>query len=382
VPFDIRLVAYAPNGASLGLLPHPLSIQVAWPLNDVPSLKFAYSRHAVGADLIAEPCEIGVQWTADGHSWQEPGDGRFILARREGDQLDPSGVWKYDCPSYIWVLKKAIMYAHPDFAPVNGQRVYSTSATAGFIMNDLIAEAKARGALEGFFWTFNGSTDSSSQTWNQFFAYGIPLGTDVLSVLLTLADAGLIDFRMTNSRTLSAWRPGTTIFRDRTTIPAPVALAAGRDISAAPDVGTLEDMTSSVYIVGDDSFRQEVGSGGTQPPWGRWETSTRQVGVTHENAATLLGITLLVRGVSERVQRTRELSFTSGTRWLPLRDYLTGDLIYAPGEAGERVKLRVQQITLTRTERGVTSGNLILNDRLADHEIRLRRSIANLAHRP
>ncbi|MEU6743747.1 hypothetical protein [Streptosporangium sandarakinum] len=54
----------------------------------------------------------------------------------------------------------------------------------------------------------------------------------------------------------------------------------------------------------------------------------------------------------------------------------------APGEAGQRKALRVRQITLTRTDRGVVSGDLILDDRLADQDIRLRRRIALLTHRP
>lgn len=67
---------------------HPLNLQVAWPLNDMQSVRFAHSSRAVGADLIAQPCEIGVQWSADGATWTENGDGRFLI-RREGDQLGP-----------------------------------------------------------------------------------------------------------------------------------------------------------------------------------------------------------------------------------------------------------------------------------------------------
>lgn len=382
--FDLRLVAYAPNGVRLGILPHPLNVQAAWPLNDVPSLKFAYSAHAVGAELIAQPCEIGVQWSADGTVWTENGDGRFLLARREGDQLDSSGVWRFDCPSYLWVLKKAVTYAHASIAPVNGQRVYGSpapNATAGFIMNSLLTEAQARGALSGFSWTFTGSLDTAGLSWNQTLSLGVPLGTDVLSVMLTLLDAGLIDIRMTGPRTLSAWRPGTAIFRNLTTTPTPVELAGGRDISAAPDVGTLEDLASAAYVVGDNSFRVERVNVGTPLPWGRWEVGVRQVGVTEATAANLLGESLLVRGAVERVQRTRELSF-GRARWLPLRDYLPGDRIYAPGEAGQREPLRVRQITLTRTDRSVVSGNLVLDDRLADQEIRLRRRIAGMSIRP
>ncbi|MEV4016861.1 hypothetical protein AB0J35_40845 [Nonomuraea angiospora] len=244
------------------------------------------------------------------------------------------------------MLKKAVTYAHASIAPVNGQRVYGSptpNATSGFIINSLLTEAQARGALAGFTWLFTGSLDTAGLTWNQTFGLGIPLGTDVLAVLLTLVDAGLIDIRMTGPRTLSAWRPGTVIFRDLTTGATPVELAGGRDIRAAPDVGTLEDLASAAY----------------------------EEGVADEG-----------RGAVERVQRTRELVFANTTRWLQLRDYLPGDRIYAPGEAGQRVKLRVRQITLTRTDRGVVGGNLVLDDRLADQEIRLRRRIAGMSIRP
>jgi hypothetical protein len=255
------------------------------------------------------------------------------------------------------------------------------NATAGFITNSLLTEAQAGGALTGFTWTFTGSLDTAALSWSQPFGLGVPLGTDVPVVLLTLVDAGLIDIRMTGPRALSAWRPGTVIFRDLTITPTPVELVGGRDISAASDVGTLEDPASAAYVVGDSSFRTERVNVGTSLPWGRWEVGVRQVGVTEATAATLVGDSLLVRGAVERVQRTRELVFTPGSRWLPLWDCLPGERIYAPGEAGQRVKLRVRQITLTRTERGVVSG-LILDDRLADQEIRLRRRIAGMSIRP
>ncbi|MEV4177008.1 hypothetical protein [Nonomuraea sp. NPDC049709] len=213
-------------------------------------------------------------------------------------------------------------------------------------MNSLLTEAQARGALSGFGWTFTGSLDTAGLTWNQTFSLGVPLGTAVLAVLLTLVDAGLIDIRMTGPRTLSAWRPSTATLRDLTTIATPVELAAGRDIRAAPDVGTLEDLASAAYVVGDNSFRTERTNVGTPLPWGRWEVGVRQVGVTEATAATLVGDSLLVRGAVERVQRTRELSL-AGARRLPLRDYLPGDRIWAPGEAGQRRALRVRQITLT-----------------------------------
>jgi hypothetical protein len=47
--FDLRLVACSPFGIRLGSLPHPLSVEVGWPLNDVPSLKLNYIATVTGA---------------------------------------------------------------------------------------------------------------------------------------------------------------------------------------------------------------------------------------------------------------------------------------------------------------------------------------------
>ena len=41
--FDLRLVAYLPNGARLGLLPNPASVNVSFVHNDVGALTVTYS---------------------------------------------------------------------------------------------------------------------------------------------------------------------------------------------------------------------------------------------------------------------------------------------------------------------------------------------------
>lgn len=379
--FNLRLVAYDPNGARRGLLPHPLSIEVGFPLNDLPVLKFSYSKRAVGADLISTPCEIGVQWSADGDSWTEYPEARFLLVHREGDQLDQRAVWRFDCPSYLWTLRKAVVYAHASIPPTNGRRVFSSSASGGFILHTLMSEAQARGALTGMTWTFTSSIDTAAASWSPFMGMGIPLGTDLLSVLLRLVEYGLLDFRLTGARQLSAWKPNTGALRDLTTGASPVILRGGRDVTAAPDVGTRKDMASAAYVVGDNDVRQEVVNVGTPLPWGRWEIGMRQPGLTDSGAAHTAGTAALLTATTERVQRTREIT-THGARWLPLRDYRPGDLILAPGDEGVLQPLRIRQVTVTRTMRGVVAGNLILSDRFEDHDLRMTRLLAALAARP
>lgn len=53
------------------MLPHPLAVEAGRPLNDVPSLKIAYTNAATGAGLLGQPGEIAVQWSTDGTTWTE-----------------------------------------------------------------------------------------------------------------------------------------------------------------------------------------------------------------------------------------------------------------------------------------------------------------------
>ncbi|MEV6154910.1 hypothetical protein AB0L53_31675 [Nonomuraea sp. NPDC052129] len=381
MPFDLRLIVFHPNGDRRGLLAHPLHIQAAFPFNDIPSLKFSYSMHAPGADLITTPCEIGLQWSSDGNTWLEFPEGRFLLIQRQGDQIDQGAVWQFDCPSYLWTLQKAVTFANSSVEPTNGNRVFSAAATSGFIMQTLLGEAQTRGALSGLTWTFNASTDSSAASWGNPMAMGVPLGTDLLAVLLRLVSYGLLDFRLTGARQLSAWNANSGALRDLSTGASPVILRAGRDVTAAPDVVTLEDMASAAYVVGDNNIRQEAVNIGASLPWGRWEAGVREVGITSTTSANNIGTVTVLRGSQQSVQRTREITMYQA-RHLPLRDYRAGDTILAPSDGGELAPMRVRQITLTRSAGGVVAGNLILADRREDYQLRVARQIAALSARP
>ncbi|HUR06988.1 MAG TPA: hypothetical protein VM347_30895, partial [Nonomuraea sp.] len=126
--FDLRLVAYAPFGDRLGVLPHPLSVETGWPLNDVSSLKLAYTTTATGAALLDQPCEIAVEWSTDGTVWTEAPDSRFLRIKRRGDNSDATGLARFELPGLVWMLRKIVLY--PGVAPlVDGKRSF-LSATA------------------------------------------------------------------------------------------------------------------------------------------------------------------------------------------------------------------------------------------------------------
>ncbi|MFI7705520.1 hypothetical protein [Nonomuraea sp. NPDC049480] len=370
--FDVRIIAYAPNGDRLGLLPHPLAWQTGHPLNDVPSMTLRYSRHAIGADLLAQPCEVAIEWSEDGQTWVEPPDSRFLRIRRGTAVTDESGVETFELPGYGWQLRKIVLFPGP--APlVDGKRAF-TSATPGSILQTFLAEAKVRGALPELDWTFDTEQDSDNKPWAKILTIYYQPGLDALTTLINLAEQSVVDFRMVG-RTLHVYNADSALARDRTAAPR-VDLRLGRDVLDAPDTGTLEDAASAVLVVGDEGFRRSYSSSAVLP-WGRWENYIGQGGVSDEGTAFLLAESSLLRAARERVQHTREIT-PYGARWLPWRDYQPGDKIIAPASGGALAPLRVRQITLTKDDKGVVGGNVVLNDRFLEQSIRLARRTAGI----
>ncbi|WP_433235550.1 hypothetical protein ACQPYK_25535 [Streptosporangium sp. CA-135522] len=370
--FDLRLVVYAPNSDKLGLLPQPLAFQTGQPLNDVPALTLRYSRHALGAGLLASPCEVAVEWSGDGQTWTEAPDSRFLRIKRGTDVTDENGMETFEMPGYGWQLRKIVLYAGP--APlVDGKRAF-TSATPGSILQTFLTEAQARGALPALDWTFNTTHDSAGQPWAKIMTIYYQPGLDALTTLINLAEQSVIDFRM-QGRTLHVYNADTELANDLTTGPPRVDLLLGRDVLNAPDMGTLEDAASAVLVVGD-GFRQSYSSSAVLP-WGRWENYIGQGGVSDTGTAFLLAESSLLRAAQERVQHTREITPYSA-RWLPWKDYQPGDKVIAPASSGTLAPLRVRQITLTKDAKGMVGGNVVLNDRFLEQSIRLARRTAGI----
>ncbi|GAA1769884.1 fibronectin type III domain-containing protein [Nonomuraea bangladeshensis] len=370
--YELRLVAYAPNGPKLGLLPHPLTFEVGQPLNDVPSMTLRYSRHALGADLLAHPCEVAVEWSEDGQTWVEPPDARLLRIRRGTAVTDEAGVGMFELPGYGWQLRKVVLFPGPT-PLVDGKRAF-TSATPGTILQTFLAEAQTRGALPALDWTFTTTHDSAGQPWAKILTIYYQPGLDALTTLINLAEQSVIDWRM-EGRTLRVFNADTVLARDRTAAPR-VDLRLGRDVLDAPDTGTLEDAANAVLVVGDEGFRRSYGSSAVLP-WGRWENYIGQGGVSDEGTAFLLAEGSLLRAARERVQHTREITPYSA-RWLPWRDYQPGDKIIAPADGGTLAPLRVRQITLTKDDKGTVGGNVVLNDRFLEQSIRFARRTAGI----
>ena len=365
--YGVRLVAYEPNGPRLGLLSAPLSFEAGAPLNDVSSLRLDYTSHAPGDDLLAQPCEVALEYSTGG-GWVEPPNARFLRIKRTSDSTDQTGKRSFACPGYAWQFKKAVLY--PGGTLVDGKRQFA-AVPAGAVLRTLVDEAKARGALAGMTAGFTASTDSAGQPWAATLTIALEPGVDLLTLLLNLSDQGVIDWRM-NGRTLEVFNEGTVLAVDRSAGPGLVDLRLGRDVDQAPDDATLEDVSTAILIAGEGGFTHEVTNASANAPWGRWETYQQQGGVSDEGTATALAQAALERASGERVQITRAVTF-GAARWLPWADYAPGDLVLAPGDGGRMEPLRIRQITVSRAGDGKLSGNLVLNDRFLEDDIKLAR---------
>ncbi|WP_162795819.1 fibronectin type III domain-containing protein [Nonomuraea lactucae] len=374
-PYGLRLVAYAPNGGRRGTLPHHLGFEVGLPLNDVPSLKLTYPTAGVGAAWLEQPVEIAVEYAVAGGAWVEPDGGRFIRIKRGADATDRAGTRTYECPAYSWQLRKLIMYTGGVMA--EGKRQFS-AVTPGALLRTLVLEGQARGALPGLTIDFTSTHDSAGQAWdgNKKLAVEIEPGIDLLTLLINLSEQGVLDWTMTGRR-LRVYREGTVLGRQPGAGAGPVDLRLGRDIDEAPDTATLEDFATAILVRGEKGLAVEVTNPSAVAPWGRWETTQSQGGISDQGTAVLLGQNALERASRERAQITRGIR-VEAARWLPLAHYRPGDVIKAPGDGGQMQPLRVRQVTLAVDKDGSISGNLVLNDRFIEREIRLARQAAGI----
>lgn len=370
---SIRLVAYAPNGDRLGVLPTPQGSQAAFVLGDVGAFSVDYPSAGPRSPFLAGPCEVAVELSYDdGQTWSEPNDARFLRLRRKGDTLDRPQVVTYEGPSLAWVFSKARVLPEGKLN-ADGKRAF-LSATAGTILRTLGQEAQARGALAGIdLSTFGTATDSAGQPWDKIITIYYEPGLDYLSILLNLQQQGIIDFTMAK-RSLRLFNADTVMAG-----PSDASLVRGRDLSEAPYQGTLEGLASFAYLLGDEGAAFSRTNPEALAPWGRWETFITQGGVSDPGTMTVLTDAALTLASDERVENTYGLAFSDPSP-LPFRDYALGqDVLVRDGDALPQ-SLRVRQVTLTTDEKGAVSGNVVLNDRFLEAEVRQSRRVTGITN--
>lgn len=367
---DLRLKAYAPNGASHGQLPAPDSFSLAVPLNDTPSLTLNYGVVGARADLLGQPVELAVEVSGDGGAtWSEPDDCRFIYVRDGRDPIKTADTYAVEAPGYIWRLGKARVLDE-GLATEEGRRVFQ-DVTPGAIVTTLWDEAQARGALDGMSLSGSEALDAAGVAWGTTLTRDYELGADYLTVLRELAETGWLDFRM-SGRTLKVWKPDTALATDRTVGGSQVTLTP-MHVTEAPFRRTWEGLADFLRVQGDAGAYVDMTNPGALAPWGRWEDYTTQGGVTDTGTLTALGerYQTLTEGV--RAEYTQGLAL-GGDAPRPFLDFFAGDFIWSRSLSGAPVRYRVRQVTLQK-EGTTVQGNVVLNDRFLEEDIRTQRAL-------
>lgn len=370
-----RLRTYAPNGALSGALPSPMGISLGVPLNDMPALQLDYHPRSTGASILANPCEVAVEFldpsTGD---YAEPPGCRFLNLRVSGDRLQTAAAAQYTMPSYGWQLRKVRNINTAAFDE-EGRRSF-LAASPGEILATLINEAKGRGNIPQLLIDFDGNEDSDGQEWDNALTISLDAGQDVWSILDAFTRQGMCDWRM-NGRTLQVYNPDSFLDRDLTNDPA-VILRPYRDHIAEPNDSTYEELASKILIHGDESAFLEVSNPSAMTPWGEWEEYHMQAGVEDTGTMTLLAQRILEGRAQARIQMTRQVIVTDGSP-LPFFSYRPGDHILSTDEEGnQNTSLRIHQITVSTGDQNTAEVHLTLNDRFMEREVRNQRALNSL----
>lgn len=378
--WDVRLVAYEPYGPRLGYMPFPLDMSATVPFNDVSSLTVQYSSLTAGGEFLmrglSQGLEIALE-TYDNAGWFEPPNSRFILIRRAKELTDLTKNFDLTLPGYGWLMRKARNLNTSALLPSThsqaGKRAFY-SANAGTIIGTLLQENRARGGVPVDV-DFTNTVDSAGVLWDKIITIYYELGMDVWTILENLTAQGVVDWRI-QGRTLQLYNVDTVLAQDRTLEDPPVRLHLSRDVLEAPDEESIEEVVSSVLIRGDNGLTISEDNVSAPTPWGKWEGFISQGGVSDEGTARTLVQADLSRGSRTRGQYTRGLTFLN-TQFYPFVRFSPGDYVIAPTFDETNEKVRVQQITITKGQNGV-GGNVILNDRFIEAELRRSRRITGI----
>lgn len=375
----VRLIAYTPNGASLGPLPQSESHQAQFVLNDVGALTISYPPTAARADLLAQaPLEVAAEVSWDGGlTWSEPRNARFLYLREGRDPIKTEDAFAIEAPSYIKRLEKALV-GTANLTVESGKREFVT-ATPGAILTALWDEAQGRGALSGMTRTWNATQDSAGAPWPESFSITYDPGGNLLAVLATMAESGWVDFA-TQGRSVQVYvaEHASGLAADRTTGALPVTLRFGRDLTEAPFRRTWEGLADTALVLGDNGAKVTRVNPAALKPWGVQETFVTASGVEDAGTLSTLGDAALTYTEQARAEHTFGLGF-GATPHLPFRDYQPGEWIQAATSGTVApARMRVRSLTLTRDADGSTGGNVVLNDRFLEADVLQNRRVQRI----
>jgi hypothetical protein len=370
-----RLVAYTVLGDRLGVIPDSLVTTVTCPFgSDLAALQIDYPAQGRRHGLLETKPEVAVEWWDEAaDEWAEPDNARFHVIKRSWNSATDEESRKYDAVGVGWLTRKARVWTGKNMN-ASGQRQWN-ALSPGAIVGTVFDDAQGRGWGPGLSRTFTDSHDSAGEPWANELTIAFAPSDALDTVISSLVTQGVADVSWTG-RALNLYNADATLGRDLTLGDAPVWVRHS-GVTSAPEEGTIENLTTAVRIAVDNGGTFDRENPEALTTYGRLETFQTQSGVTDEATIALLSQQSLKEGEAEQVQLSREFNTDSTTFW-PWRDYRPGDWVFVDredGNARSRDRVRVQQVSLTRNEEGV-SGHVTLGTRLDDYLTRLGRRTA------
>ena len=362
---DFRFTAHDPQtGAFLHRLPRPEKVQIGDTFGTRGTLDLTFSSKALNAKTMPTFVEIRQEATFDnGATWAAIGPNYLRLSGSHED-TDQAGMRTVKFVSRDWLLGKARV-GEGDLPLIDGKRPFYQSSP-GTIMRTLLLEAKDRGAAQGIeIGEFTGARDSSGHSWGKVATIYYSPGLSVLNVLENLVEQGLCDYRM-DGNIMRLYEPETTMGHDHTTGTDPVRIHG--NVTEAPVNYTLEDLTTSALLIGEDGFELEVDNPSAPDDYGRLEVTIEQGGVNQEGTARIMVDEALNKG-SREIREITRTQRVEGLKFLPYRDYRVGDFVQVRDQ-GTWERYRVREIQAVREKEGWTV-HTVVNDRLQELLLKL-----------
>ncbi|MFE0472509.1 hypothetical protein ACFW2V_12935 [Streptomyces sp. NPDC058947] len=380
----VRFRIYAPNGASQGILPNPLSWEAGIPYNDMPSLTMTYPDGSEAAERLKNPCEIALELRDPntGTFTEHPGC-RFINIRRSVDLASRPRILSFTMPSYGWMLKK-VRWLDPDFFRLNkeGQVVYRAVHTPAQPLVDMIELAKARGNVPGLTIPFTPFLDTNGDGWpDSVRGLSFDYGQDAWSILDSMSKQGYFDWRM-NKRALELYSPNKILKRMLDTDTG-VHIHSMLATTEEPVERTWEEVAGTLVAIGDKGVTSGMVVLPEDPvnfPWGMWDEAISASGVSDVQMLAQITDRLLESKYKSRTQYTKKLTWTEGAP-VPLVDYRPGDFIRAMSDAttgAQKASMRIYQITLSGQDPYGVGVALTLNDRFTDRALQVDRWVSRV----
>ena len=382
---DLRLVLYR-GDEYLDVLAGATNIRWACPWNDASTLSFSLPRfvtvdgeivrnsyQGVGDPLaIMNGCDVAVEvnW---GNGWAEPRNARHAVLVEKSSNLTETDTLDFECLNAVWYDLSACLNLDAKDLNEDGKRVFR-NRTPGSYMETFIREAQAEGIGSLIDESFSSSGDTEGIVWPKVVTLELSPDISGQQVLASLTDQNLTDW-WTQGNELVLAVPSTTQRQLST-----VDVQLGREIEATPSTRDRTELLHEVLVVGENGLKARRSVIADVPPRGRRAAVNAQGGVSEPATAIILADAQLARARVIKQQYTRDLIFDfpddaqKNAARMPFQHYRPGDWINAPGQSGKVELMVVQQITLTVDENGV-GGNLVMNDRILDAEVRRTRRV-------